>query len=59
MERRDLKFKTLFASAFRLMDVIDAEAVMVLLEGHADWKRLKRLAGEAKFLVASDCPTRQ
>ena len=48
------RFKTLYNSAIRLSEAADADAVLLLLEGPADWSRLSRLAGEEKLLVAAD-----
>ena len=48
------RFKTLFDLAIRLSDTCGADAVLLLLEGSADWARLKRMAGEEKLLVAGD-----
>ncbi len=48
------RFKTLFDLATRLSETSGADAVLLLLEGSADWARLKRMAGEEKLLVAGD-----
>lgn len=48
------KFKVLFQSAVRLREAVNAEAVMLVLEGPADWGKLKRLAEDTPFLVAAD-----
>jgi DNA integrity scanning protein DisA with diadenylate cyclase activity len=48
------RFKTLFDLAVRLSDACGADAMLLLLEGSADWARLKKLAGEEKLLVAGD-----
>lgn len=48
------RFKMLFASAIQLSDATGAEAVLLLLDGPADWNRLAKLAGEEKLLVAAD-----
>jgi len=48
------RFKALYNSAIRLSEAADADAVLLLLEGPADWSRLRRLAGEEKLLVAAD-----
>ena len=48
------RFKTLYNSAIRLSEAADADAVLLLLEGPADWSRLSRMAGDEKLLVAAD-----
>jgi len=50
------RFKTLYSSAVRLSEATDADAVLLLLEGPADWARLRRMAGDEKLLVATDTP---
>jgi len=50
------RFKTLYNSAIRLSEAADADAVLLLLEGPADWSRLSRMAGDEKLLVAADTP---
>lgn len=49
-------FKTLYTLAIRLAETAEADAVLLLLEGPADWPRLKKLAAEQKVLVAADTP---
>lgn len=48
------RFKTLFSSAFLLRKTVEAEAVLLVLEGTADWTRLKTLAEDEPFIVAAD-----
>jgi diadenylate cyclase len=48
------RFKTLCHLAVRLSKSAEADAVLLLLEGSADWLRLKRLAGQVKLIVAAD-----
>ena len=48
------RFKTLFSLAIRLSETAEADAVLLLLEGSADYPRLKKLAGDEKLLVAAD-----
>ncbi|NUQ66517.1 MAG: DNA integrity scanning protein DisA nucleotide-binding domain protein [Pirellulales bacterium] len=48
------RFKTLYNLAVRLSESAEADAVMLLLEGPADWARLKNLAGDEKIIVAAD-----
>jgi DNA integrity scanning protein DisA with diadenylate cyclase activity len=47
-------FKTLYTLAIRLSETAEADAVLLLLEGPADWPRLRKLAGNQKVLVAAD-----
>ena len=48
------QFKTLYALAIRLSETVEADAVLLLLEGSADWTRLKKLGRDTKTLVAAD-----
>ncbi len=48
------QFKNLFSLAHRLAEASGAEAILLLLEGSADWQRLKKLAGDEKLLVAAN-----
>jgi len=48
------RFKTLYHLAIGLSESAGAEAVLLLVEGTADWPRLKKLAGEQTILVAAD-----
>ena len=48
------QFKALYTLAIRLSETVDADAVLLLLEGKADWARLKKLSGDTKTLVAAD-----
>ena len=48
------RFKTLYGLVVRLSESTEADAVLLLLEGPADWSRLKNLAGEEKIIVAAD-----
>jgi DNA integrity scanning protein DisA with diadenylate cyclase activity len=48
------RFKTLFNLAIRLSESTEADAVLLLLDGPADWARLKSLAGEEKLIVAAN-----
>ena len=43
------QFKTLLAVARQMTESAEAEAILLLLEGSADWPRLKALAGKAKW----------
>ena len=48
------QLKALLSIAARLKEEIDAEALVVLLEGTADFAKLKGLVGETKLIVAAD-----
>ena len=48
------QFKTLYNLALRLTESAGAEAILLLLDGPADWQRLKKMAGDEKILVAAD-----
>jgi DNA integrity scanning protein DisA with diadenylate cyclase activity len=48
------KFEAVFTSAVKLTETLEAEAVLLLLEGPADWQRLKALSGSARVLLAAD-----
>jgi len=50
------RFKILFSLAIRMAEESRADAVLLLLEGSADWPRLKNMARGAKLLVAADTP---
>ncbi|MCL4195303.1 MAG: hypothetical protein KJZ87_26430, partial [Thermoguttaceae bacterium] len=41
------RFKTLYTAAIQLSQVTQIEAVLLLLDGPADWARLKNLSGNA------------
>lgn len=47
------QFKTLYKLALSLTESAGADAILLLLEGPADWQRLKKMAGDAKLLVAA------
>ncbi len=48
------RFKTLYGFGIRLAESTEADAVLLLLDGPADWARLKNLAGQQKVIVAAD-----
>ena len=48
------QFKTLYSLALRLTESAGADAILLLLDGPADWQRLKRMAGDERVLVAAD-----
>jgi DNA integrity scanning protein DisA with diadenylate cyclase activity len=50
------RFKALYDLALQLTNTAEADAVVLLLEGQADWVRLKKLAGPSKVLVAANTP---
>ncbi len=50
------RFKTLYNLATVLSGSAGADAVLLLLDGPAEWQRLRKRAGSAKILVAADTP---
>jgi diadenylate cyclase len=48
------KFEAVFTSAVRLTATLEAEALLLLLEGPADWQKLKGLSGGCRVLLAAD-----
>ena len=48
------QFQNLFDLCARLSRSVDADALMILLEGPLDWPRLQALAGDEKVLIAAD-----
>jgi DNA integrity scanning protein DisA with diadenylate cyclase activity len=48
------RFKTLYGFGLRLSESTEADAVLLLVDGPADWARLKNLAGQQKVIVAAD-----
>jgi len=48
------RFKTLFSMAIRLSETVEADGVLILLDGAADWSRLRKLGDDAKIIVAAD-----
>ncbi len=48
------KFEAVFTSAVKLTEILEASAVLLLLEGPADWTRLRALAGQTRVLLAAD-----
>ncbi len=51
------QFETVFNAAARLSQAADADAILVLLEGPAEWERLKEHSAGEKILVAADFAT--
>jgi DNA integrity scanning protein DisA with diadenylate cyclase activity len=47
-------FKTLYSTALRLAEAAEANALLLLVSGPADWARLKSMAGQRQVLVAGD-----
>ena len=48
------QFKTLLGVARQMTESAESEAILLLLEGPAEWSRLKSLAGKAKVVVAAE-----
>jgi DNA integrity scanning protein DisA with diadenylate cyclase activity len=48
------QFRDLFTLAVQMTSSAGAEAIVLLLDGPADWSRLKTMAGKAKLIVAAD-----
>lgn len=48
------RFKTLFSMAMRLSETMEADGVLILLDGAADWSRLRKLADTVRIIVAAD-----
>jgi DNA integrity scanning protein DisA with diadenylate cyclase activity len=48
------QFKALLKVARQMTESAETEAILVLLEGPAEWARLKTLAGTAKIVVAAN-----
>lgn len=48
------QFRDLFTLAVQMTSSAGAEAIMLLLDGPADWSRLRTMAGKAKLIVAAD-----
>ena len=48
------QFRNLYNLAAHLTQATGAEAILLLLDGPAEWQRLKSLAGNEKILVAAD-----
>ncbi len=47
------RFQSLFYLAGSVADAVSAEGILLLLDGPADWPRLKRLSGDRKIVVAA------
>jgi len=48
------QFKGLFSLAVQMTATAGVDAIILLLDGPADWSRLKSMAGKAKVIVAAD-----
>jgi DNA integrity scanning protein DisA with diadenylate cyclase activity len=48
------QFKALYGVAVRLTELAGVDAILLLVEGTADWQRLRNMAPESKLLVAAD-----
>jgi DNA integrity scanning protein DisA with diadenylate cyclase activity len=48
------QFRTLYNLALNLLESAKADGILLLLDGPADWQRLRSLSGDAKILVAAD-----
>ena len=48
------QLSTIYGLAVRLSKAVDADALLILLEGPTDWEQLKKLAGREKILIAAD-----
>ncbi|MGA2035106.1 MAG: DNA integrity scanning protein DisA nucleotide-binding domain protein [Thermoguttaceae bacterium] len=48
------QFKSLFALAVSLTETSGVDAVLLMLEGTADWPRLRNMAGDKRLFVAAD-----
>jgi diadenylate cyclase len=51
------RFETVIDVASKLSRAVNADALLLLLEGPTDWERLKTHAGDEKILVAADFAT--
>jgi len=47
-------FETVFKAGVRLAESIDADAILVLLDGPTNWETLKKVAGDAKLIVVAE-----
>ena len=48
------QFKTLFSLAVQMTETSGVDAVLLLVEGTADWPRLRNMAPNSKILIAAD-----
>ncbi len=47
-------FENMYDLAVRLARTVEAEAILVLVEGHTDWKQLRRRSGKLRVVIAAD-----
>ncbi len=52
------RFQSLFTLAGAMADSVMAEGILLLLDGTADWQRLKKLSNERKVVIASSIAER-
>ena len=50
------RFKMLFNMAVRLSETVEADGVMILLDGTADWARLRKQGDGARIIVVANTP---
>ena len=48
------QFKTLFSLAVHMTETAGVDAILLLVEGTADWPRFRNMAPDSKLLVAAD-----
>ena len=48
------QFPTIFDLAVQMCAVVEADAILLMLEGTVDWAALKERLGTAKLIVAAD-----
>lgn len=48
------QFAMIYDMAVRLSDTVDADALLVVIDGPTDWQQLKDRAGQEKIVIASD-----
>jgi diadenylate cyclase len=48
------QFKGLFSLAVQMTTAVGADAIILLLDGPAEWSRIKSMIGKAKVIVAAD-----
>ena len=48
------QFKSLFNLAIKMSQSVDADGVLIMTDGPADWSKLKRLCRQQKVLLAAD-----
>lgn len=48
------QFKSLFSLAIKMSKSVDADGVLLMTDGPADWSKLKKLCRQSKILLAAD-----